>query len=90
VGGDWDNSSYLDQNKHGRQFLMGYQTLGGGLEMRPDRVAKHYLSTWFPFDALLIMEDWIDYLVVGMYRGSSILTPATRPLPQSWAARVLD
>lgn len=44
------------------QFLMGYQTLGGGLEMRPDRVAKHYLSTWFPFDALLIMEDWIDYL----------------------------
>lgn len=43
------------------QFFMGYQTLTGDIQTAPSKVFKHYLRTWFAFDAALIIEDWVDY-----------------------------
>jgi hypothetical protein len=39
-------------------FFTGYQTEDGYLEMRWFKVAKHYVRTHFPFDALVSSVDW--------------------------------
>lgn len=41
----------------GASFISGYH-VGGLVEMRPNRVAMHYLRTWFPVDFSVVVVDW--------------------------------
>eukprot|EP00971_Amphidinium_carterae_P220591 4379397-Amphidinium_carterae.1 len=43
------------------QHGIGVTTIkvGGELEMRPKMIVKHYLQTWFPMDALVLLVDWL-------------------------------
>jgi len=43
-------------------FFTGYTT-GERLEMRPCRVAKHFLRTWFLPDIIFVAVDWTSLLV---------------------------
>lgn len=44
-------------------FFHGYYLSDGRLEMRPERVARHYLCSWFPLDITIIVFDWLDVWV---------------------------
>jgi len=39
-------------------FLTGYYSAEGFVELRPHKIARHYLRSWFPLDALIVSVDW--------------------------------
>lgn len=39
-------------------FLTGYH-VEGAVEMRPKKVFRNYLKTWFPFDITVVLVDWL-------------------------------
>jgi len=39
-------------------FLSGYHA-GGVVEMRPPKIAKAYLKSWFWVDILIVLLDWL-------------------------------
>mmetsp|Transcript_19935 Transcript_19935/g.56178 ORF Transcript_19935/g.56178 Transcript_19935/m.56178 type:complete len:837 (+) Transcript_19935:198-2708(+) len=44
-------------------FLSGYIGSDGVIEMRPARILKRYLRTWFILDALVVSVDWAEHLL---------------------------
>eukprot|EP00929_Paragymnodinium_shiwhaense_P004414 TRINITY_DN10532_c0_g1_i3.p1 TRINITY_DN10532_c0_g1~~TRINITY_DN10532_c0_g1_i3.p1 ORF type:complete len:779 (-),score=148.37 TRINITY_DN10532_c0_g1_i3:109-2445(-) len=60
-------------------FLSGYH-LDGLVELRPSRIGRRYLRTWFPFDVIIILLDWAMYIsgagfanIVGVLRITKVL-----------------
>eukprot|EP00403_Amphidinium_massartii_P002736 CAMPEP_0178381294 /NCGR_PEP_ID=MMETSP0689_2-20121128/5906_1 /TAXON_ID=160604 /ORGANISM="Amphidinium massartii, Strain CS-259" /LENGTH=893 /DNA_ID=CAMNT_0020001467 /DNA_START=55 /DNA_END=2733 /DNA_ORIENTATION=+ len=43
-------------------FAVGYH-LGGTIEMRPSKIAQHYLRTFFALDVALAALDWVSVVV---------------------------
>lgn len=56
-------------------FMTGYLQDQGTLEMRPVRIAKHYLRTWFLPDLICVGLDWATVVMqsVRNYRGLRIV-----------------
>jgi len=52
-------------------FLVGYMRDDGMVEMRPFKVARRYLISWFPLDAFIVSFDWAELLAAG-FSGSSV------------------
>lgn len=44
-------------------FCTGILLPEGNVEMNPRKVAKNYAITWLPFDAFLVIFDWIEVFV---------------------------
>eukprot|EP00971_Amphidinium_carterae_P199525 3959880-Amphidinium_carterae.1 len=65
---------------------------GGELEMRPARIARHYLRTWFPLDGAVIVIDWMGVLVqvTGAAPNLGILELSVRMLKLSRILRILS
>jgi len=38
-------------------FLVGFHN-GGVIEMRPSKIARRYIKTWFPLDFFVVFVDW--------------------------------
>lgn len=47
-------------------FLSGYVRLDGTIEMRPSRLCRKYISTWFALDAVIILSDWFEIIGAGV------------------------
>jgi len=43
-------------------FITGILQPNGSIEMRPIRIAKNYLLTWFLVDMLIVCIDWVEVL----------------------------
>merc|ERR1712046_498474 len=56
-------------------FCTGFLQPDGHIEMRPNRIATHYMKTWLGLDVSLVTLDWIDMLVqvAGSTGGADIL-----------------
>jgi len=46
-------------------FLTGYYSTEGFIEMRPTRIASHYIKSWFSLDLLIVVVDWTS-LAIGL------------------------
>jgi len=46
-------------------FLKGYYC-EGVVEMRPSRIAKRYLQSWFTFDSVVVTLDWAIFLFTAL------------------------
>jgi hypothetical protein len=44
-------------------FLSGYIAADGCIEMRPTRVAKRYMKSWFALDCLVVGVDWMEFIM---------------------------
>lgn len=44
-------------------FCLGYMSKDGKVEVRPRKVAQHYVSTWFPFDLTVVISDWLEVIL---------------------------
>lgn len=44
-------------------FITGYYLSDGRCEVRPERIAWNYFSSWLPFDATIIILDWVDVIM---------------------------
>jgi len=44
-------------------FLSGYHS-GGAVVMDPSRIARHYVSTWFLPDVVVVASDWLSILLL--------------------------
>eukprot|EP00971_Amphidinium_carterae_P219416 4356112-Amphidinium_carterae.1 len=44
-------------------FLTGYYTTDGILEMNPKRVCAHYMRTWFPLDITVVAAEWTAFIL---------------------------
>lgn len=47
-------------------FCVGYMGTMGNIERRWTMLAKHYLMTWFSFDLLIVLSDWMEVVFNGM------------------------
>merc|ERR1719329_1812927 len=54
-------------------FLTGHLDPQGVLEIRPRKVARQYLSTWFLFDAFVVIIEWVEMSVMSNMKGASML-----------------
>ena len=56
-------------------FSTGYLQPDGHIEMRPNRIAKHYMKTWLGLDFVLVSLDWVYLLVqvAGSFGGADLL-----------------
>mmetsp|Transcript_99692 Transcript_99692/g.281445 ORF Transcript_99692/g.281445 Transcript_99692/m.281445 type:complete len:691 (+) Transcript_99692:108-2180(+) len=66
----------------GLNFFVG-RFKHGILDMRPSSIARHYVSSWFLFDLLIVLVDWF----LMMYEGA--LSPVTGALRLSKPSRVI-
>jgi len=53
-------------------FLTGYY-LAGELELRPRRIAWHYLRTWFTLDFLIVVTDWVSIILSSQAEGAVLM-----------------
>mmetsp|Transcript_85586 Transcript_85586/g.163724 ORF Transcript_85586/g.163724 Transcript_85586/m.163724 type:complete len:800 (-) Transcript_85586:93-2492(-) len=53
-------------------FLSGYYA-NGVVEMRPSRVACHYMKSFFILDFMILMSDWFTLLMAAMFEKNSLL-----------------
>lgn len=51
-------------------FLTGYLNTDGTIEMRPKKIMKKYLYTWFLLDVTIVLFDWLDIGLTRMSRAS--------------------
>lgn len=52
-------------------FFIGFHERGA-IEMRPARIARHYLKTWFGVDITVLAIDWIQIAISGSETTESI------------------
>jgi len=45
-------------------FVSGYYLDGGEVEMRPRRIAQHYVRGWFVMDCAIVLCDWLSLMSV--------------------------
>jgi len=50
-------------------FLSGCVTHDGAIEMRPPKLAKRYLKSWFALDCLVVGIDWLEILAAAVAEG---------------------
>lgn len=53
-------------------FLTGFYSAEGFVELTPNRVAKHYVKSWFPMDLLIVSVDWSS-MFIGMSSASGYM-----------------
>jgi len=53
-------------------FLTGFHS-EGVVEMRAGKIARHYIKTWFSFDASIIVIDWLVLYAIQLERTASVL-----------------
>lgn len=46
-------------------MVVGFVYADGKVEMRPAQIRRHYLSTWFCFDMIVVLSDWLDVILEG-------------------------
>eukprot|EP00931_Biecheleriopsis_adriatica_P040627 TRINITY_DN23289_c0_g4_i1.p1 TRINITY_DN23289_c0_g4~~TRINITY_DN23289_c0_g4_i1.p1 ORF type:complete len:664 (+),score=118.38 TRINITY_DN23289_c0_g4_i1:62-2053(+) len=44
-------------------FFVGYQTKDGTMVVKPCKIVKHYVTTWFPLDIVIVSVDWLIMIV---------------------------
>jgi len=44
-------------------FFCGFVTADGSIELRPWRIAKRYLKSWFVLDVLVVCVDWLEFVL---------------------------
>lgn len=47
-------------------FVSGYVSGDGTIEMRPTKITKKYLRSWFGLDCLVVGVDWMEVLASGI------------------------
>jgi hypothetical protein len=57
-------------------LITGFLRLDGTIEMRPGKILRHYLVSWFCVDALIVGSDWFELIGSGL--GFGRLAKATR------------
>jgi len=50
-------------------FISGYVTHSGSIEMRPSRIIRKYLRTWFCLDLVVVGVDWLEVLMSAFVEG---------------------
>lgn len=43
-------------------FFTGYHSAEGFVEMRPPKVVRNYVRSWFPLDAVIVTVDWASLI----------------------------
>lgn len=66
-------------------FFRGYQSPDGVIEMRPSRVGRHYLRTWFFFDITIFSSE----LLLVVFHSASQESRLARVLKLSKVARLI-
>uniref|UniRef100_A0A7S4VSB0 Cyclic nucleotide-binding domain-containing protein n=1 Tax=Alexandrium monilatum TaxID=311494 RepID=A0A7S4VSB0_9DINO len=56
-------------------FFCGYHTVKD-IEMRPSRIACHYLKTWFGVDFTIVMLEWLSVTGAGILRAGKVIRGA--------------
>lgn len=53
-------------------FCTGFVCADGFIELRPNAIAKKYVRTWFGIDVVMVLCDWIEFLLTVDVGGISI------------------
>lgn len=70
-------------------FLVGYMRGDGVVEMRPLKVARRYMCTWFLLDMFVLLFDWTDFVADSNSFDLTKVGTALRGLRLVRAARLL-
>lgn len=69
-------------------FFLGYHSDDGVIEMRPARIAHHYIRRWFIFDFVLVALDWVSLIVYIVEQANSRESRIARATKISKAQRI--